>query len=935
MELPSKSNFLRSRPEFNTADIISISASQLSQFPHPDSDTELPPSQFYIVSSQPSQDIVVADSQPASTKPFSPQQTAAVIQASGGISQTTIPDSQDFSTECSQNPVEVPATAEGAHSLKASQNNSSESIPSRQLDINQVSFGYFSISTDTERQLLSQQTIPPPPPPLARPAPSRNTFSGFLTQPAFEAGEFSPLATSRSQSPAQETTATTEEQQATTAAPDSPLDDSHQPAQRVSPLSVEEFHFLSQSEREFFSASENCEVVPDTSQQQTPAQSQNHQVDSSHQPVAHPTSAPNTVQSCLVSINDHFTQHFFHTPIQVIKNCHTDHWIYQFPVPPFSKPDPPMIEDTEVSRAAEEPAENGDIMDELRAIQLEFMPSHMREALLRNDQPPTPVSPSDHGILSSVEQDTVEDLEEAPLRSAEGTTSWGQEHGPVLFADSLGPAQGSASAAESNLPSLAVTTPAPASGAVDQAAADVEMALTAAALSGGLETGLQSSNNVLDTISPSALLATTGPTTVPNTSLGDGSVLLAAVGLPAESQDHDTIMQESHGFGVLPSEDTAQNEYIVALPPPARSRPETGEILRRHDQEIETFKAMFSRDASPSLDNKATVRIDAMLQALNELSNLPPYHKDLLDLSQEEWMRYARDTTSKLAFIYEFLDKLRTTAVNITILAAGGPVIEKVEAVVNQGGFTYRRVHQHNWSQALDEQGSICKVVLIDTSRANPRPRSTENIVIAYDETAESSGLLQPYKTTRPEDQTPLIFSLIGVYSLEHINRRLSPTMDPLEKKLAQVHCLGALAEYADDEDAYEQVPQPHEFAHELVKYMVDENGFHPPPARWESWDHQRIPDHVFDIYKDTRALMAPYGSRKRAREDSSAESDTPKRARIESIADDVQLSEGFRQRFGNNVRVKRGMAEVSLEKLEGLIDLVSPASAPSLEQAC
>lgn len=593
-----------------------------------------------------------------------------------------------------------------------------------------------------------------------------------------------------------------------------------------------------------------------------------------------------------------------------------------------------MTEHTEASRLGEEQAEDRDVLNELRAIQLEFMPPHMRDARLPSDQPPTPISPSDHDILSSVEQDTVEDPEETPVRSAEGTTSWGQGHGPILFLDSLGTAHGSASAAESNLPSLAVTNPT--NIAINQAAADVEMALTAATLSVGLETSLQSRNNVLDTISPSALIAVTGSGTVPDTSLGDGSGLFAAVGRPAEPQNHDTTMQDRHGFGVLPSEDTAQNEYIIALPPPARSRPETGVIIRRHEQDIEIFKSMFSRDAPQSLDNKATVKIDAMLQALNELSNLPPYHKDLLDLSQEEWMRYARDTTSKIAFIFEFLDKLRTVAVNITILAAGGPVIEKVEAVVNQGGFTYRRVHQHNWSQASDERGSTCKVVLIDTFRENLRPRSTENIVIAYDETAESSGLLQPYKTNKPEDQTPLIFSLIGVYSLEHINRRLSPTMDPLEKKLAQVHCLGVLVEYADEEDAYEQVPQPHEFAHELVKYMVDEDGFHPPPVRWESWDHQRIPEHVFDIYQDTRALMAPFDSRKRVREDSLAESELPKRARIGSIADDVQLSEGLIQRFGNNVRVERGMAEVSLVKLEDLIDLVSTASTtPSSEQAC
>lgn len=570
------------------------------------------------------------------------------------------------------------------------------------------------------------------------------------------------------------------------------------------------------------------------------------------------------------------------------------------------------------------------VLDELRAIQLEFTPVHMHASILgnnsgairANDEPPTPVSPSD--ILSSVEQDNLENEEQAALQSAEGSTSWGHEPDPVLFADSLDPQHGSASAAESNMASLATTTPA--SGAIEQAT-DVEMAYAAAAaLTSGIEAGLQSNNNVLDTISPSALLAVTGPDALPEASFQETLEPLVVASVAEETKDHDTAMQDGHDFGILPLEDTAANEYIIALPPPARSRAETVEIIRTHRQEIDSFEAIFSRDGPRSLDNKATVKIDAMLQSLNELSNLPPYHKDLPDLSQDEWMRYARDTTSKLAFIYELLNRLRTVDVEIAILVAGDPVLEKVEAIVGQGGFTYRRVQQQEWSQASDEQGSDCKIVLIDTSQAGPRPRSTENIVIAYDETAESSGLLHPYKTNQVEDQTPMIFSLVGVYSLEHINRRLSPAMDPLEKKLAQVKCLVATAKFADDEDEYEQIPQPHEFAQDLVQYMVDEDGFRPPPVRWASWDHQRVPELVFNSYKAMRGQMVPYGSRKRAREDSSGAVDTPKRARVEIMTDDVQLSDGLRARFGNDIRVRRGMAEVSLEKLEDLIGLVRTA---------
>lgn len=581
------------------------------------------------------------------------------------------------------------------------------------------------------------------------------------------------------------------------------------------------------------------------------------------------------------------------------------------------------MENPESNQEASNQPETRNIMAELRAIQIQYVPASVRNAAQFHDQPPTPVSPSDNGIINSVEQDTVDDLAEAPQQSAGGSTSWAQEPDSVLFPDLLVSQHGSASAVDSNVGSLAATTPA--SGAIDQAT-DGNLALAEAALIDGFDAGLQTSDNILDTVSPSDLLTATGPGDVS----GDLE-LLAAVGSAPKPQGYDMVIPLGpNEFGIFPSEDTATapNEYIIALPPAARSRAEIVDIIKTHLQEIAAFKALFSRDAPISLDEKATVKLDAMLHNLDELSNLPPYHKDLPGLSQEEWVRYARDTTSKMAFLYEFLNKLRNVAVNVTILGSS-LVIEKVEAIVNQGGFSYRHALQQGWSQLSDEQGRDCKVTLVDTTRAtDAQPRVEDNVVIAYDETAESSGLLRRWKTDHLESQTPLIFSLVGVYSLEHINRRLSPSMDPLEKKLAQVHCLVELANFAygDDEPsaAYEQVPQPHEFAEELVQYMVDEDGFLPPPLRWDSWDHQRIPEHVFQSYKRARSGMAPYGSRKRAREDSFDKSGTPKRPRIESTADCVQLSEGLRQRFGDNVRVNRGVAEVSLEKLEDLVDMVS-----------
>lgn len=569
------------------------------------------------------------------------------------------------------------------------------------------------------------------------------------------------------------------------------------------------------------------------------------------------------------------------------------------------------------------------VMDELRAIQAQFIPGANRsgaddvgaEDTRNREELLTPVSPSD--IVNSVEQDPVDNPEQASPQPPEEIASWSQNPGAGYYMDPSGPQHGSASAAESNVASLASSTPA--SGAIEQPP-DIDVAFTAAALGETYESRLHAAVNDLATISPSALLAGSGPGGVADTHahLGDDPQVLSHI---PSALNYDEANRGSHDFGILPFEDTAPNEYLIALPSPARSRPEMASIMKAHSQDIDSFESYFLRGSARSPDSKAVVKIDAMLQALIELSNLPPYHKDLQDLSQEQWMKYARDTSSKLSFIYELLNRLRDCNMEVVILAAAGQVMEKVEAIVSQCDFTYRHIHQQEWSKASTEQGSACKVVLVDTSSRDVQPRLTENVVVAYDESAETSGLLQLYKTKQLEDQTPIIFTLVEVFSIEHINRRLSPTMDPLERSLAQIKCLDLLLEHAEDR-VFDDVPHPHDLAEELARYMAEDSTFNPPPMRWETWEHQQIPDEIFETYKALRSRMEPRREdRKRAREDSSNGSETPKRPRMDIAsfpADDAEVSETLKAHFGTNVRVKEDMAQVSVEKLEDLIALVS-----------
>lgn len=278
VELQSKSDFLNSRPDINPAEIVTFTSSQLSHFPHSDFESQLPPSQFFLTSTPPSsQEIVIADSQPWSIDLTQSQQVAPREKAQG-FSQTTIPDSQDFSTDISQDPIEVPCTIEEHEATDAGSNQASHhttsasSIPSRQPDGNLVSFETFSISTEVahnqepQESLALPQSIPTAVPPSI-PESSRVPFSDFLTQLEFDSGEFSFSAKSRQQSQPDEAPAAEEGGvDASTVQDTATVDDSHQPAQRVLPAREEESQFLTQTQLDFFLASEEFEVVPPTSE---------------------------------------------------------------------------------------------------------------------------------------------------------------------------------------------------------------------------------------------------------------------------------------------------------------------------------------------------------------------------------------------------------------------------------------------------------------------------------------------------------------------------------------------------------------------------------------------------------------------------------------------------------------------------------------------
>ncbi|ROW08823.1 hypothetical protein VMCG_02746 [Cytospora schulzeri] len=254
VELQSKSDFLRSRPDFDSSEVIAISASQLSQFPHPGSQTELPPAQFCITSSHPSLDFI-GDSQPGiSFVAESPEITTRDPRVS---QRTTIPDSQDFSNDFTQDsiPSRQPGTFLGSFETLSFSTYRNPEGEHQEVEEHQEGGNPENGDQQEECQEEDRQVSGRLP----------SSFEGFLTQIDFKVGDFGLSGHSTLQSQSEDVGLPQREQQSATLAEETLLEDSQQPAQRVAPLPGQASLFQTQKEEDFFSASEGYDIVPDTS----------------------------------------------------------------------------------------------------------------------------------------------------------------------------------------------------------------------------------------------------------------------------------------------------------------------------------------------------------------------------------------------------------------------------------------------------------------------------------------------------------------------------------------------------------------------------------------------------------------------------------------------------------------------------------------------
>ncbi|TPX17658.1 uncharacterized protein E0L32_012037 [Thyridium curvatum] len=450
---------------------------------------------------------------------------------------------------------------------------------------------------------------------------------------------------------------------------------------------------------------------------------------------------------------------------------------------------------------------------------------------------------------------------------------------------------------------------------------------------------LESTNDehlVSGTIAPSALVTSTEFDAIPITSLpGDDFAGVETVeqavadmlpGSESPSSDDDQVASLDNLVTPIPA---ALNEYVITLPLAANLRPQYLEKITDNKRIIEAFTEVFNSDEPKDPEDSLVAGINNVFQSLLDIGDFPAFVDSLPSMSKEEMKKHATGTNSKFSFVYELLDGLRDMPLQVLFLSRPGRIADFIEAIVATEGFKYQRLGDESFLQSEDA-GSPLSVIIGSTDADASQLPSEVDLVIGFDQASRVSGLLKLYASDDQFNGAPTVLSLVATHSVEHIDLRISKSLDALERKNALlISTVQSRPLILDPERGY---PEPHEAAEIFSRYIRN-------PTNDFDWEPQPIPDDIFDVYLSSQVpqqatqeqMLRPEQdttrgtSRKRLLDENDAAEGTPKRARISESADragfksPIHLSEALLAALGGSLSIKGPTVEISVDQLEAM----------------
>ncbi|KAK0372843.1 hypothetical protein CLIM01_09801 [Colletotrichum limetticola] len=355
-----------------------------------------------------------------------------------------------------------------------------------------------------------------------------------------------------------------------------------------------------------------------------------------------------------------------------------------------------------------------------------------------------------------------------------------------------------------------------------------------------------------------------------------------------------------------------QSEYLVTLSFPANIRPLYRSTIKSYRNMIEQFtKDMQSEEDVP--DKTAIESISKMFSQLRDICDMPaPLDGDSIDaLSAEDLKKHAMGTNSKFFFVGRFLERLQTSHKKILILARDINVIGYLEAIVGTGDMAYSRKGLHEL-ESQDEHSLL--VVLMHSEQALVDDLSDFDVVIGFDNGILQTDLLDQWG--KMNGKKPMLLRLTTTCSIEHLELLLPADFTGLVRQnaLCIAVCQSRKMSYLDERDN-QGVMIDHYAVSFANQAILPDPGF--------DWDPELIPSSVLDLYSSSQPeSQAEEPTRKRKTD--GEQQQAVKRLRVSPLPgqDPGDIDAAVRSQL--NPRPSQLHVQTTQEHLDTLTDKVS-----------
>ncbi|PKS07946.1 hypothetical protein jhhlp_006558 [Lomentospora prolificans] len=321
---------------------------------------------------------------------------------------------------------------------------------------------------------------------------------------------------------------------------------------------------------------------------------------------------------------------------------------------------------------------------------------------------------------------------------------------------------------------------------------------------------------------------------------------------------------------------TEVKEYMVTLPFSASRRPLYDDIILQARPDIEEFCQVFHNGILRTPKPSSIHKIEKLFLKLLDICDLPPEldTRVLKRLSPKEVQKYAFESNSKYAFIWELLHLIRNHPMKVLIVARSEKILFLLENLVLAEHYAYSRTGLQDMKYA-HAQWPV-NIVLSQPNQPLAEGTSDFDLIIGFDYEFKRSNVASRLNDfTSPETKQPMVLQLVLTHSIEHLDLSITerdPDMPSLDHKNAIVLGMTKLRRLILNPDTGHEIP--HEiaarFAHQLMYYSED-----------FFWEPIALPDEILSFYVDSSQSVETESLQSKKRKLDDAESIASKRRRI------------------------------------------------------